>query len=99
MRLVGHTWVLQEECCVEGSLQEKLGYLAGCAAAGGDDSEFDAAKRKEWEEWERHGVFEWVVDAGQKSQRSRWVLTKKENEGGGGKVKGQAVRTGYGQAR
>ena len=94
MRLVGHTWVLQEECGVEGSLQEKLGYLAGRAAAGGDDSEFDAAKRKEWEEWERHGVFEWVVDAGQKSQRSRWVLTKKENEDGEVRLKARLCAQG-----
>ena len=59
-----------------------------------DDPAFDEAKMKEWESWERHDVFEWVKDEGQRTQRTRWILTKKTDENGEQKLKARLCAQG-----
>ena len=59
-----------------------------------DDPAFDEAKMKEGESWERHDVFEWVKDEGQRTQRTRWILTKKTDENGEQKLKARLCAQG-----
>ena len=51
---------------------------------------------KEWANWEGHKVFEWVKDAGQPAQKTRWILTKKGLPAGGGATPGEGGEDGHG---
>ena len=57
-----------------------------------DGPEFDCAKSEEWSRWENNGVFEWVPDAGQTAQRTRWILSKKEVKAEGAAMGGSIKR-------
>ena len=54
------------------------------------------AKQREIENLEKYGVFEEVMDEGQDTVDSRWVITRKEkSDGQKQKVKGRLVAKGF----
>lgn len=53
------------------------------------------AKSAEVQNWKKYGVYHEVADDGQFAISTRWVMTQKEDENGGSKVKARLVARGF----
>ena len=78
-------WWIGDECGIEEIVVvRQLPFTLSPGGYPPDGPDFDGAKMKGWEGWQRHEAFERVKDVGQTCQQMRWLLTKKPMEDGAG---------------